>query len=52
MHAVGKAVVGAVYGKDQEFSFGHAEFYIDVEHVVGWMMNGENRRYNGHIDDT
>lgn len=42
--AMGKAVAGAFYGKDQEFSFGHAEFYIDVEQVVGWMMNVEIRR--------
>ena len=41
-------MAGAIYRKDQELSFGHAEFYINVE-PGGWMKV-EIRRHNWHID--
>lgn len=44
-------MAGALYRKDQEFSFGHAEFYIDVEQVVGWMMNVEMEFKISRLDE-
>ena len=39
---------GAICGKDQQFTVGHAECYFDVEQVVEWV-DVEIRRFHGQI---